>query len=175
MSSAPVGSVGDRRGSLSRHRQPPTVNTSFSERTSNDPARPGINSIAGLDRARLESPDDRELTPRRWREIAEFIDTHLGMPLTIVDLASRVGLSPSHFSRAFSAILKVTPHCYLMSRRVSKAQELLAFSNMPVADIALVAGFADQSHLSRRFREQVGLTPSSFRRRHRYLDSVRRA
>ncbi len=109
----------------------------------------------------------RPLTLGNWHEFAEFIDAHLGMPLTVMDLAARVGLSPSHFSRAFSASLKVTPHCYLMSRRLNKAQELLASSNMPLADIALAAGFADQSHLSRRFREHVGLTPGSFRRLHR--------
>ena len=58
-----------------------------------------------IDRTRLESPGVRQFTVEKWRKIAEFIDTHLGMPLTVVDLAARVGLSPSHFSRAFSATL----------------------------------------------------------------------
>ena len=120
-----------------------------------------------IDRTRLESPGVCQLTAGKWRKIAEFIDTHLATPLTVVDLAARVGLSPSHFSRAFSATLKMPPHCYLMSRRLDKALELIASSNMPLADVALVAGFSDQSHLSRRFREHVGLTPSSFRRQHR--------
>jgi AraC-like DNA-binding protein len=130
-------------------------------------ARPRMYSIAGLERARLESPEWCRLPSRSWREIEEFIEAHLEKPLTVDDMASRVGLSASHFSRVFSATLKMPPHSYLMSRRLHKAQELLATSNMPLAQIALVTGFSDQSHLSRRFRDRVGRSPSSFRRQHR--------
>jgi AraC family transcriptional regulator len=144
------------------------MNTCFIERTAVRPKelrRPELASP--VPPGRLEWPGDCRTTPGKWREIAEFIDAHVGMPLTVLDLAARVGLSASHFSRVFSATLKMPPHCYLMSRRLIKAQELLACSNMPLADIALVAGFSDQSHLSRRFREHVGITPSSFRQQHR--------
>ncbi len=107
------------------------------------------------------------LTPGNRQCIEEFIDAHLDEPLTIADMASHIRLSPSHFSRSFRATLRMTPHSYLMLRRLTKAQALMATSDMPLSQIALATGFSDQSHLSRRFHEKLGLTPSSFRRQHR--------
>ena len=123
--------------------------------------------VAGLERATGKSERDCRLTQRRWREIGEFIEANLDMPLTVIDMASRTGLSASHFSRVFSATLKMSPHAYLMTRRLTRAQQLLASSNVSLAEIALMTGFADQSHLCRRFRETVGVPPSVFRRQYR--------
>jgi AraC family transcriptional regulator len=130
-------------------------------------ARPRPLSVARLERTTGKSEGDCRLIRRSWREIEEFIEAHLDMQLTVIDMAARTGLSASHFSRAFSAKLKIPPHAYLMSRRLTRAQQLLASSNMPLAEIALATGFADQSHLCRRFRETVGVPPSIFRRQYR--------
>lgn len=54
-----------------------------------------------------------------------------------------------------------------MRLRVGRAQRLLAETDLPLADIALTTGFADQSHFSRRFLELAGLQPRAFRKRHR--------
>jgi AraC family transcriptional regulator len=104
------------------------------------------------------------LTFDRRRRIMDFIDAHLDRTLTVVEMASHLGLSPSHFSRAFHNSMKMPPHRYLMARRLGKVQALLKTSNMSLAEIALLAGFSDQSHLSRYFRECFGVTPRSFRR-----------
>jgi transcriptional regulator GlxA family with amidase domain len=109
------------------------------------------------------------LTPGRRRQITDFIDAHLDRPLRVLEMASHLGLSPSHFSRAFHFSMKMTPHRYLMARRLSKVRVLLSTSNMPLAEIALLAGFCDQSHLSRYFRDCFGMTPRSFRRQYRSL------
>jgi AraC family transcriptional regulator len=103
------------------------------------------------------------LTPERRRQIMDFIEARLDRPLTVNEMASHLGLSPSHFSRAFHSSMKMPPHRYLMARRLSKVQALLASSNMPLAEISLIAGFSDQSHLSRCFRKCFGVTPRSFR------------
>jgi AraC family transcriptional regulator len=124
-------------------------------------------SVARFERAIGASEGDCRLTQRRWREIEEFIEANLDMPLTVIDMAASTGLSASHFSRAFSATLKVPPHAYLMTRRLTRAQQLLVSSNLPLAEIALMTGFADQSHLCRRFREAIGVPPSVFRRQYR--------
>jgi transcriptional regulator GlxA family with amidase domain len=97
----------------------------------------------------------------------EFIEANLDMPLTVIDMAAYTGLSASHFSRAFRATLKMSPHAYLMTRRLTRAQQLLTSSNVSLAEIALMTGFADQSHLCRRFRETIGVPPSVFRRQYR--------
>ena len=107
-----------------------------------------------------------QLTPEHRRQIMDFIDAHLDRPLRVIEMASHLGLSPSHFSRAFHSSMKMPPHRYLMARRLSKVRALLATSNMPLAEIALIAGFSDQSHLCRYFRECFGVTPSSFRRQY---------
>jgi len=107
-----------------------------------------------------------QFTPQRRRQITDFIDTHLDQPLTVVEMASHLGLSPSHFSRLFHRSMEMPPHRYLMVRRLIRVQALLGTSNMPLADIALLAGFCDQSHLSRYFRDCFGMTPRSFRRQY---------
>jgi AraC family transcriptional regulator len=108
-----------------------------------------------------------QLTPKRFRQITEFIDTHLDRPLSVVEMAAHLGLSPSHFSRSFHRSLNMPPHRYLMARRLSRVLTLLATSSMPLAQIALLAGFCDQSHLSRYFRNHFGMTPRRFRRENR--------
>jgi transcriptional regulator GlxA family with amidase domain len=129
------------------------------------PSRPL--GVARLERAIGKSEGDCRLTQRRWREIEAFIEANLDMPLTVIDMAAHTGLSVSHFSRAFGAALKMSPHAYLMQRRLVRAQQLLASSNVPLTEIALMTGFADQSHLCRRFRETIGVPPSVFRRQYR--------
>jgi AraC family transcriptional regulator len=124
-------------------------------------------AVARLERAIGKSEGECRLTQRRWREIEAFIEANLDMPLTVIDMAAHTGLSVSHFSRAFGAALKMPPHAYLMQRRLVRAQQLLASSNVPLTEIALMTGFADQSHLCRRFRETIGVPPSVFRRQYR--------
>ena len=130
-------------------------------------------SAMGTDRTfadpTLQVPVTYKLTPARRRQIMDFIDAHLDRPLRVVEMASHLGLSPSHFSRAFHFSMKMSPHRYLMVRRLNKVQVLLVTSNMPLAEIALLAGFCDQSHLSRYFRNGFGMTPRSFRRQYRSL------
>ena len=103
------------------------------------------------------------LPPRALRRVREFIEAHLEQTISIQALAAMVGLSMCHFARAFKQSQGMTPHDYLVHCRVRRAQELLADTDLPLSEIAITAGFADQSHCARRFRELVGLTPSRYR------------
>ena len=103
------------------------------------------------------------LPPNTVRRVREFIEAHLAENISVQALATVAGLSTHHFSRAFKRSEGVTPHDYLMQRRVRRAQDLLAATDLPLSQIALASGFADQSHCTRRFREQVGITPGSYR------------
>jgi AraC-like DNA-binding protein len=57
----------------------------------------------------------------------------------------------------------VTPHHYLVQRRVAQAQEMLARTELSLSEIALATGFSDQSHFARHFRQMLGVTPGQFR------------
>jgi len=103
------------------------------------------------------------LPPRALRRLREYVTAHLDDNISIRELAAIAGLSMYHFARAFKQSEGVTPHRYLLQCRVRRAQELLAATELPLSEIALVAGFSDQSHCARRFREFVGITPSRYR------------
>ena len=103
------------------------------------------------------------LPPRALQRVCDFIETHLEESISVEALASIAALSMCHFARAFKQSQGMTPHDYVVRRRVKRAQELLAQTDLPLSEIALAVGFADQSHCARRFREHVGLSPSRYR------------
>ena len=122
---------------------------------------PSLDKTAIL--ARLHPRIRGGLPPRALRRVREYIEGHLEETISIETLAAIVGLSMYHFARAFKQSEGLTPHDYLVQRRVRRAQELLASTDLPLSEIALASGFSDQSHCARRFREHVGITPSSYR------------
>jgi len=83
-------------------------------------------------------------------------------PATLVELAALSGVDRFTLLRGFARETGATPHAYLVQRRVRLARRLLAAGHVP-AEAALQAGFADQSHLTRAFRRQLGVTPASYR------------
>jgi len=103
------------------------------------------------------------LPPSVLRRVREYIEAHLENNVSLEVLAGIAGLSLSHFARAFKQSEGVAPHDYLMRRRVHRALELLAGTDLPVSAIACASGFSDQSHLARRFRQHFGITPSRYR------------
>jgi len=107
------------------------------------------------------------LSPGALRRVREYIAAHIHESLDIGTLASHIGLSDSHFSRAFKVSVGMPPHRYLLEQRIRKAAELIERSEQPLVSIALNMGFTDQAHFSRSFHALVGLTPSQFRRAHR--------
>ena len=103
------------------------------------------------------------LPPRRLRLVREHVEANLADEVALADLAAVAGLSPSHFCRAFRQSTGLSPHQYLIQRRLEQAKELLAESQLPIAEVALAAGFASQSHLNAHFVRALGTTPRRFR------------
>lgn len=120
---------------------------------------PGPDRVAEIGRV----PARGGLPPGALRRVREYIALHLEENISIEILANIAELSTCHFARAFKQSEGVTPHRYLLQCRVRRVQELLANSKLPLAEIALAVGFADQSHCARRFREMVGTTPRRYR------------
>jgi AraC family transcriptional regulator len=80
------------------------------------------------------------------------------------ELAASVGVHPVTLARAFRRAFGCTVGEYLRRLRIERAAGQLASSTQPLAEIALAAGFADQSHFSNVFRRRVGMSPSAYRR-----------
>jgi len=105
------------------------------------------------------------LPPRAVRRLREYIDSNFDRRIKVETLARLANLSVWYFLRAFKQSIGVTPHDYLIRRRLERTMELLSATDMPLSQIALAAGFADQSHCARRFRQQhVGMSPRAYRR-----------
>jgi len=94
--------------------------------------------------------------------VRDYIRTFYARDLTVSDLAAVAGLSRTHLTRAFGAAYHLPPHVYLNAVRIGQAQALIR-RGMPLTMVALECGFADQSHLTRRFKGSVGVTPSTWR------------
>ncbi len=115
---------------------------------------------------------DRERPPHgglaHWQErrAKEFVDANLDGAMSVMLLARACGLSTKHFSRAFRQSTGLAPHQWLQQRRIDKAKQLLRGA-LPLADVALTCGFADQSHFTRVFTRTVGLSPGQWRRAQR--------
>jgi AraC-like DNA-binding protein len=97
------------------------------------------------------------------RRVMEYVEAHLSDSMDLAELAAVAGVSVFHFAREFKHSTGVTPHYYLRQKRVERAQDMLARTDLPLTQIALAAGFFDQSHLARHFRQMLGTTPSEFR------------
>jgi AraC family transcriptional regulator len=79
-------------------------------------------------------------------------------------LAAEAGVHPVHFVRAFRARFGAPPGAYVRGLKVEWAAGVVASTTRPLAEIALEAGFADQSHFTRVFRQKTGVTPARYRR-----------
>jgi AraC-like DNA-binding protein len=107
------------------------------------------------------------LVPWQIKRVKAHIDANLDKPVSIRELAATVRLGPSHFQRAFKVSLGVSPHTFIVQRRIERAKELMLSSDSALSEIALAAGFSDQSHLTTRFHRAVGVTPALWRRENR--------
>jgi AraC family transcriptional regulator len=104
------------------------------------------------------------LTARQLRIAKQTISENLDGGMSLNAVARECGLSPSHFARAFAVSVGQPPHQWLLDQRVDLARQLLSESPLPLADIAVQCGFADQSHFTRVFSGRTGLSPGRWRR-----------
>ena len=106
------------------------------------------------------------LTPKQLRTVKDYIATRLSESIGLTELADLTGLSRSQFGRAFKSSTGMSPHRWHLEQRLDLAKRLLIDSRQSLVDVALMAGFSEQSHFNHVFRSFTGLTPTAWRRGH---------
>ena len=109
--------------------------------------------------APVVAPITNGLPKRRLQRVMDYIREHLAYDLTLAELAAIAQISPSHFKSLFKQSVGVPVHQYVIRTRVEYAIDLLSSGNLPLSDVALQAGFANQSHMARCMRRVTGMTP----------------
>lgn len=103
------------------------------------------------------------LGPIRLNRVIAYIDANLETDMGLRDLAAIAELSPGHFAEQFKVSTGTTLFRFILERRIGRAKELLLNRDIPIAEVALRAGFADQSHFTVNFRKLTNTTPARFR------------
>ena len=95
------------------------------------------------------------------QRVQDYLEANFAQSVTLADLAQVASLSSYHLLRAFHAEVGMPPHAYLQDVRIRQAQKLID-QNLSLADIAYSVGFNSQSHMTRRFKQFVGITPGQY-------------
>jgi AraC family transcriptional regulator len=107
------------------------------------------------------------LAPWQQRRAEDMLRAGVAGGVRLDEVARRCNLSLSQFGRTFKKTTGLTPHRWLVQRRLERAQDLLLWSTLSLAQIALDCGFSEQSHFTRTFTRLVGTSPGEWRRQRR--------
>jgi AraC family transcriptional regulator len=112
-------------------------------------------------RRRLQTSERK---PPEWlKRVKEFLHESFSTPPSLTELAAQVGVHPTHLARVFRQFECCTISDYIRRIRIEEARQKILCTDKPLVEIALDAGFADQTHFTRSFRRVTGMTPTEFR------------
>jgi AraC family transcriptional regulator len=110
-------------------------------------------------------PDPRDRRPPRWlRRALELIHDRFAENPTLGAVAAEVGIHPEHLAREFRRHYNCTLGDYARRLKVEFARDRFAATQAPLVEVALAAGFADQSQFTKAFRRVTGITPAAYRK-----------
>jgi AraC-like DNA-binding protein len=116
-----------------------------------------LSLVAGI----IDERTERESVPTAIGRAIELIDDRAAEAVTLDELAVETGLSRFQVLRGVARATGLTPHAYLMQRRIDLARRLIA-AGTPLAEAAAAGGFADQSHMTRLFVRTYGVSPGVY-------------
>ncbi|NEV12638.1 AraC family transcriptional regulator [Rhizobium sp. SEMIA 4088] len=103
------------------------------------------------------------LSAKSARRIEEYLREHFTEKVHVAELAAVAGISPNHFIVRFAKTFGMPPHRYLINLRLDFAEKMLVEGEIPIAEIAYLTGFSDQSHLATTMKRYRGRTPTELR------------
>ena len=106
----------------------------------------------------------RGKSPPQTGRARQYLDESYVRDVSLSELATACGSSPLHLACGFTARFGLPPHAYLNNLRVTHAKRMIR-AGARLAEVAYAVGYCDQSHLNRRFKRIVGVTPSQYARR----------
>lgn len=120
-----------------------------------------LEMLAEVSRRRLNK--DSQQSPQWLKTVTEIIHDQFSEALTLDDIAKSAGVHPVYLSRVFRRHYRCTIGDYIRRLRVEYASHQILTSKATLLEIAMTAGFSDQSHFSRIFKRQMGITPTEYR------------
>jgi AraC-like DNA-binding protein len=111
--------------------------------------------------------DQGRLSLIQERRAKECLAANLDGKISLAEIAKTCGQSRGYFIGAFARTTGLTPYKWLLIHRLQKASAMLLESSLSIAEVALICGFADQSHMTRHFTRHFGNSPAAWRRAHR--------
>jgi AraC family transcriptional regulator len=105
-----------------------------------------------------------KIPARGMAYVVDYVEANLDQDIRLAALADLATMSRYHFAHRFRETIGLSPHAYVMERRVARAQDLLKRGESGLAQVALACGFADQAHFTTTFRRKIGMTPGEYQR-----------
>ncbi|MGB7434476.1 MAG: AraC family transcriptional regulator [Candidatus Acidiferrum sp.] len=109
-------------------------------------------------------PQRGGLPPARLKTVLEFIHANLDKNVSLFSMADAANMNMYYFAALFRRSMGVSPHQYVLDRRVERAKQLLCDRELSVLDVSLQVGFDHPNNFARAFRRLVGVSPTQFRR-----------
>lgn len=106
-------------------------------------------------------------TEERLCAIRTYIEQHLAEKITVREMAARLGLHPSYLNTFFCRRTGESIQAYIRRRKMQKAVEMILKTNYSLSQIGASLGYFDQSHFSRTFQKETGMTPGMYRETHK--------
>ena len=113
-----------------------------------------------------KAPEDPSAALPRYKleRATDYINDNLRENLTLKDIAQTLSMSPYHFAHVFKLTVGLTPHRYVIERRMERAKSLLRDTALPVTQVAHQVGYSNHSHFSTVFHRLTGHSPRRYRR-----------
>jgi len=105
-----------------------------------------------------------KIPARGVAHVIDYVEANIDLDLDLATLAGVAAMSVYHFARRFKETVGMSPHAYVLSRRVHRAREMLDRGSTSLAHVAAACGFSSQAHLTSMFQRHFGLTPGGYRR-----------
>lgn len=104
-----------------------------------------------------------KIPTRGVAHVVDYIEAGIDQDLDLASLANVAAMSVYHFARRFKETVGMSPHSYVLSRRIRRAQEMLNCDRSSLVQVASACGFSSQAHFTAAFHRLLGVTPGGYR------------